>query len=257
MASDLTFALADRRAFVAGGTRGIGRAISLRFARAGAAVLAGYVRDEASAKDLKDAAQREGLSLEICRADLTGDAGMERLLAAIDEWGSPLDCLVYCAATGVHLPLEQLTLRHFDWTMALNIRAFFNLVQKILPRLASPGSILAVSSEGAQRAVPDYSLIGASKGALESMVRHMAAELAGRGIRVNAIAPGAVATDAWKAMPNAGQRLSQVAMRTPLGRLVNLDEVAAAAQFLCSEAAAGIIGQTLVVDGGNRIVSGG
>ena len=255
MGDELSFSLLERRVFVAGGTRGIGRAISLRFARAGAAVLAGYVRDEASATEVEEVSEREGLKLQTCRADLTGDAGVERLLAAIDHWGPPLHCLVYCAATGVHLPLEQLTLRHFDWTMALNIRAFFNVVRQLLPRFAPSGSIVAVSSEGAARAVPNYALVGASKGALESMVRHMAAELAGRGIRVNALAPGAVQTDAWKAIPDSDRRLDEVAGRTPLGRLVDLEEVAAAAQFLCSDAASGIIGHTLVVDGGCRIVS--
>jgi NAD(P)-dependent dehydrogenase (short-subunit alcohol dehydrogenase family) len=249
------FSLAGRKVLVTGGTRGIGRAISLRFARAGAVVLANYVRDEASAEELKQAAGQEGLKLDICRADLTGENGVERLMASVDELGSTLHGLVHCAATGVHLPIEQMGLRHFDWTMALNTRAFFNLVHRLLPRFAVGGSILAISSEGAVRAVPHYTLVGASKGSLESMVRHMSAELAGRGIRVNALAPGAVKTDAWKALPDAEHRLGETIRKTPLGRLVSVEEIAAAAQFLCSDAAAGIVGHTLVVDGGCRIMS--
>ena len=249
------FSLRGRNALVTGGTRGIGRAISLRFARAGAVVLANYLRDDLSAETLKREADQEGLPLHTCRADLTGDKGIQRLLAAVDEMGPALHCLVHCAATGVHKPVEQMTLRHFDWTMALNIRAFYHVVRLLLPRFAEGGSILALSSEGAARAVPLYTVVGASKGALESMVRHLAAEFAGRGIRVNALAPGAVKTEAWKAMPDAEQRLEETIRRTPLGRLVDVEEVAAAAQFLCSDAAAGIVGHTLVVDGGCRIMS--
>jgi enoyl-[acyl-carrier protein] reductase III len=249
------FSLRGRRVLVTGGTRGIGRAISLRFARAGAVVLANYLRDDESAGRLKREADEEGLNLRVCRADLTGNRGVERLLAAADELGPALHSLVYCAATGVHKPVEQMTVRHFDWTMALNVRAFYHLVRMLLPRFTEGGSILALSSEGAARAVPSYALVGASKGALESLVRHLAADFAGRGVRVNALAPGAVKTDAWKAMPDAALRLDETIRRTPLGRLVTVDEVAAVAQFLCSDAAAGIVGQTVVVDGGCRIMS--
>lgn len=249
------FALNGRTVLVTGGTRGIGRAISMRFAAAGASVLADYLRDDASAEELRRQAERDGLTLRVCRADLTGEKGVQRLLAAVSDMGPALHAFVHCAATGVHKPIEQMTLRHFDWTMALNLRAFYNLVRLLLPRFAEGGSILALSSEGAARAVPLYALVGASKGALESMVRHLAVELAGRGIRVNALAPGAVKTDAWKAMPDAEARLRETIRRTPIGRLVEADEVAAVAQFLCSDAASGIVGQTVVVDGGCRIMS--
>jgi enoyl-[acyl-carrier protein] reductase III len=145
-------------------------------------------------------------------------------------------------------------LRHFDWTFALNVRAFFDLVQHLLPRLENGASIVGVSSEGAVRAIPHYTLVGATKGALESLVRHLAAELGPRGIRVNALSPGTVLTDAWNVLPDREQRLAEAKRRSPLGRLVTLEEVAAAALFLCSAAAAGVNGHTLVVDGGTRIV---
>jgi enoyl-[acyl-carrier protein] reductase III len=253
--NEVLFSLKGRRALVTGGTRGIGRAISIQLARAGAMVIANYVRDDKAANDLMSAAGEEGLSLHTCRADITGDKGMERLMASLDAEGPELNMLVHCAATGVHRPFEQLTLRHFDWTMGLNVRAFFDLVQRLQSRFVQGGSIVAISSEGATRAVPHYTLVGASKGALESMVRHLAAELASRKIRVNSLAPGSVVTDAWNVLPDAEKRLTDASRRTPLGRLVTLEEVAAVALFLCSDASSAIVGQTLVVDGGARIAT--
>jgi enoyl-[acyl-carrier protein] reductase III len=161
--------------------------------------------------------------------------------------------LVHCAATGVHKPFEELTIRHFDWTFSLNVRALFDLVHRLLPRFESSASILGISSEGAVRAISHYTLVGSTKGALEAMLRHWAVELAPRGIRVNLLAPGTVMTDAWKVLPNSEQRLAEAAKRSALKRLCTLEEVAQAAQFLCSDAASGIVGQTVVVDGGATI----
>ena len=250
------FTLAGQRALVTGGTRGIGRAISIRFAAAGASVIANYVRDQESAQTLKQQADASGYRLEVCRADVTSPKGVDTLPEAVDAGGSGVSIFVHCAATGVHRPLGEFTLRHFDWTYALNARAFLDLTQRLIPRMASPGSILTISSEGAARALPQYALVGSSKGALESMARHFAVELAPRGVRVNTLSAGAVLTDAWKALPDAERRLSEAASRSPLGRLTSVEEIAAAAQFLCSPAACGIVGQTLTVDGGIGIVGG-
>jgi len=250
------FSLQGKRVLVTGGTRGIGRAISMRFARAGSEVIANYVRDPKSAETLSSEATEEGLRIDLCRADLTSPKGMDQIVEHVQGRFATLSTLVHCAATGVHRPLEQLTLRHFDWTFALNTRAFFDLVLRLVPRFDAQGaSVLALSSDGATRAIPQYTVVGASKGALEAMVRHLAVELAPRGIRVNTLSCGSVLTEAWKSMPDADKRLSDTGRRSPLGRLVTLDEVAWSAQFLCSDAASGIVGQALVVDGGVRIVA--
>jgi enoyl-[acyl-carrier protein] reductase III len=239
---------------VTGGTRGIGRAISLRFARAGASVIASYVRNQKAADDLKATADREGLPIQLCRADVTSPQGLEQIERSIQDGGEPLTGLVYCAATGVHRVLSELTTRHFDWTFSLNVRAFFELTKTLLSRFSERSSVLAVSSMGAQRALPYYSLVGSSKGALEALARHLAVELAPRGIRVNILVPGTVATDVWKTIPDGEDRVATAIRRTPTRRLVTPEEVAWAAQFLCSGAAAGIIGHTLIVDGGAAIV---
>ena len=251
---DKTFSLENKSFFIAGGTRGLGRAISLRFTRAGGRVVAGYVRDERSAQTLEEEAGTESLRLSTCRADLTSPKGLAKLDEFIGAELESLSGLVYCAATGVHRPFEELNGRHFDWTFSLNVKAFFELTKLILPRFRMPAAVVAVSSQGARQVVPCYSLVGASKGALESLARHLAVELGPKGVRINVLSPGPVRTEAWDVMPDADKRLADSTRRSPIGRLVSPEEVARAAQFLCSDAAEGIIGQTLVIDGGLGLV---
>ncbi len=239
---------------ITGGTRGIGRAISERFARSGARVIANYLRQESAAQQLQSHAAAQDLPITICRADLTTAEGLTKLESQVMQTGGALCGIVHSAATGTHRGVAALTGRHLDWTFALNVRSFFELVTRLLDKFANPASILALSSLGATHALPDYTAVGASKGALEALVRHLAVELAPRGIRANALTPGAVATEAWQAIPDGQARLAEAARRTPSGRLVTVEEVALCAQFLCSPAAAGINGQSLIVDGGRTIL---
>jgi len=247
------FSIAGRRFLITGGTRGIGRAISLQFARAGATVIANFVRNTEQAEHLMSLSREESLDIRLLRADLTSKKGMDQVESCIEELG-PLSGFVHCAATGIHKPLSELTTRHLEWIFALNVQAFLGLVQRLRERFEIGASIVAVSSQGALQAVPYYTLVGASKGALDSMARHLAVELAPEGIRVNILAPGSVLTTAWDSMPEKDQRINEARKRSPLGHLVTPEEVALAAQFLCSDAAQGMIGHRLVVDGGAGIV---
>lgn len=248
------FSMQGKRVLVIGGTRGIGRAIALQFARAGAEVVVNFVREQEAAERLCSEAAQMGLQLHAVRADVTSDKALEQLATEVAQRFSDLSTLVFAAATGVHRRLEQTTGRHFDFTFALNVKAFLALVKLFAPKMPPGSSIIALSSEGAERAMPQYGLVGASKGALESLCRHLAVELADRGVRVNVLSPGTVKTDAWNALPDADRRLREAAARSPIGRLVTVEEVALAAQFLACDASAGMIGHTLVVDGGARIV---
>ena len=125
-------------------------------------------------------------------------------MTAVGERG--LDGIVHSAATGIHRPIEQLSDRHFDFTFAVNVKALLGLVQQLLPVLARGSAIVALSSEGAARAVPSSHLLGRPEGLWNHCARHLAVELAPRGIRVDVLSPGAVRTPAWDALP--GPRLA-------------------------------------------------
>ena len=151
--------------------------------------------------------------------------------------------------------IEELTERHFDWTFNLNVRAFFKLVKLLMARFSRGSSIVAVSSWGALRALPCYSLVGSSKGALEALARHLAVELAPRGIRVNILTAGAVLTDAWKAMPDgedAHRRDHPPHARRALGHSRGNRVWGPIPLLRCG---LGVIGQTLVLDNGLGIMA--
>lgn len=254
MSVDSLFSLAGKNVLVTGGTRGIGRAISLRFARAGASVVAVYVRGMDTAESLADQAEEEGLRIRCLQADLQRPSGADKIEEALKEGGWGLSSLVHCAATGVHKKTDEFTPRDLKWVFSLNFDAYVTLVPRLLDYMDPGASILAISSKGGTKAVPYYGLVGASKGALEAYSRQLAMELAERPIRVNIITPGAVPTDAWKVLPDGEERLVASKERTPLGRLVTPEEVAWTAQFLCSAASSGITGQNVIVDGGTNIL---
>jgi enoyl-[acyl-carrier protein] reductase III len=215
------------------------------------------VRSAESASGLQESAVAEGLAIDTVKADVSSDKGREQLVAEIARRQAPLHAIVFGAATGVHRDLAQASGRHFDFVFALNVRAFMLLVQGLLPQLAAGGSIIALSSEGAERVMPHYGLVSASKAALEALCRQWAVELAPQGIRANIVSPGAVRTEAWKVLPGGEARLAAAEAGTPGGKLVTDEAVARLVQFLASPASAGISGQTIVIDAGARVVGSG
>ena len=147
-------------------------------------------------------------------------------------------------------------MHHFDWAMHINAAALLPITQQFL-NLPSKGqkTLVAVSSLGALRAIPNYTAVGASKAALESMVRHLAAEFAPEGLRINAVSAGTVDTDALRHFPNREDLLESARRRTPAGRLVSPQDVANVVVYLCTEYASMIHGQTVIVDGGYSILA--
>jgi enoyl-[acyl-carrier protein] reductase III len=242
---------AGKSVFVTGGSRGIGRAIALRFAEQGAARVAiGYLRNDRAAEEAGAAIEALGAESLLVRGNVSSSKVLEQVSAL-----GPLDALVHNAATGVARPALETEDKHFDWTMNANARALIALARAAVPSMPDGSSVVALSSLGAQRVLENYVLVGASKAALEAIVRHLAVELAPRDIRVNAVSAGVVETDALDAFPNREQMLSWSLARTPAGRLVEPRDVAAAVCFLCSPDASMIRGQTIVVDGGYSLLA--
>jgi enoyl-[acyl-carrier protein] reductase III len=236
--------------FVTGGSRGIGRAIALRFARDGARRVAiGYLRNDRAAEETAADLRAAGSEPVLVRGNVTS----ARVLAEVEALG-PLDVLVHNAATGVVRPALETDDRHWDWTVNANARALLQLARAAAPTMPSGASIVAISSLGAQRVLENYALIGTSKAALESLVRYLAVELAPRGIRVNAVSGGVVETGALEHFPNREAMLAAGASN-PVGRLVEPDDIAGAVAFLCSADADMVRGQTLIVDGGFSLLA--
>jgi enoyl-[acyl-carrier protein] reductase III len=232
---------------VTGGSRGIGKAISLRFAEQGARrVAVSYLRNDRAAEETAEEIHKLGAEPVLLRGNL-GDP--EKTKALLDEAG-PLDVIVSNAATGVIRPFLELDEKHWDWTLNANARALFTLARLAAPSMPSGSAIVAISSLGSDRVLDNYLLVGVSKATLEALVRYLAVELAPKDIRVNAVSAGLVETGALDYFPDRDEMLRFYRERTPAGRLVEPEDVADAVCFLASPAAEMIRGQTVVVDGG-------
>jgi enoyl-[acyl-carrier protein] reductase III len=239
----MTFAGAS--VLVTGGSRGIGKAIALRFAALGAARVAiGYLRADAAAEATAGELRALGAEPLLVR----GNVSSHRVLDEVAALG-PLDVLVHNAASGVIRPALETEDKHWDWTLTANARALLALTRAAAPQMPAGASIVGISSLGAQRVLENYTLVGTSKAALEALVRYLAVELAPRGIRVNAVSGGVVDTGALEHFPNREEML-RAGAANPAGRLVRPEDIAEAVVFLCSPGAEMIRGQTLVVDGG-------
>jgi enoyl-[acyl-carrier protein] reductase III len=235
-----------RSVLVTGGSRGIGKAIALRFAREGAARVAiGYLRNDRAAEETAEELRAHGTEPVLVR----GNVSSERVLAQIAALGA-FDVVVHNAATGVIRPALETEDKHWDWTLNANARAFLALARATVPSMGAGGSLVAISSLGSTRVLENYVLVGTSKAALEAVVRYLGVELAPRGIRVNAVSGALVETGALDHFPNREEMLAAARSRTPAGRMVEPDDIAGAVAFLSSEDARMVCGHVLVVDGG-------
>jgi enoyl-[acyl-carrier protein] reductase III len=240
----------SRVALITGGSRGIGRAITLRLAQAKSRLLVNYYQNRCAAEKTVEEAISCGAEAHIVQADLKEEAQIHAMFREVERLYGRLDLLVHNAASGVLRSTLDLTARQWDWVMDTNARSFLLCAREAAALMRHAGCIISLSSLGSNRVVPQYAAIGASKAALESLTRYLAVELAPRGISVNVVAAGAVATEIWDLIPDGRELLERVRERTPSGRLLSAEELADIVCFLASSRARMIQGQVIVVDGG-------
>jgi 3-oxoacyl-[acyl-carrier protein] reductase len=245
--------LAGKTALVTGASRGIGRATALALAQAGAQILVHYGHSAREATTVVAEIAAAGSRAHAIQADLAEPDGPHRLARQVRTIvGERLDILVANAAIAKSAALEETGVEAFDELFAVNVRAPYFLVQQLLPIMCKGSNITLLSSLAAHTAVGELSGYSATKGAVDTLVRHFAIELGPRGIRVNAVAPGVVQTDMssfTRTDEGRGMTLGLQAIK----RLAEPEDIATAITFLASDQARWTTGATLHVDGGSKL----
>ena len=236
-------------ALVTGASRGIGRAIALELARKGAAIAFNYMRAHQAAAETEEAVRKLGVDCIRVKAQVGDPEKIRHLFETVAGHYGKLDFLVNNAASGVQRAAADLEPKHWDWTMSVNARAPWLCAIEASRLMKDGGSVVNISSMGSVRVLPNYFSVGTSKAALEAVTRYLAVELACKEIRVNGVSGGYVETDAFDSFPNRDEMVAAI-QQTVTGRPVTPEDIAAVVAFLCSDAAAMIRGQVLVVDGG-------
>ncbi|MGW5818154.1 SDR family NAD(P)-dependent oxidoreductase [Streptomyces noursei] len=241
--------LDNKTALITGASTGIGLAMARRFAAEGATV---YLTGRRKA-ELEAAVEQVGDRAVGIRSDVSQLDDLDRLFTEITERSGHLDIVVANAGVGDFGPLGEITEEAYDRTTAINLKGTVFTVQKALPLLSAGASVILLSSSAALRGAPGLGVYAATKAAIRSLARTWAAELADRGIRVNALTPGPVTTpgadELRAAFPQDGQA-AEPAAPTPLGRAGRPDEVAATALYLAGDQSSFTTGAELFVDGG-------
>ncbi len=248
--------LAGKNALVTGGSRGFGRRIALRLAREGCQVVVNYRRSKREALEVVDEIERLGTVRALAlRADVGDEAALARMFGTIGTELGSLQILVANAAFGIPGRLMDATPKHFHVTMASSARSLLVLAQQAAPLMSGGwGRIISITSEGGQKVLPGYGVVGPAKAALESITRYLAVELADRGIVVNGVMAGPCLTRSFAAIPGAERMIAETICRAPLRRTIEEEDVADLVAFLCSDQARMICGQFINVDGGCSIV---
>ena len=245
--------LTGKSALVTGGSRGIGRATALALAAAGAHVLVHYGRAANEADAVVAKIRGSGGRADAVSGDLVASDGPHQLAKRVREMvGERLDILVANAGISKSATIEETTVKDFDDLFAVNVRAPFFLVQQLLPILPDGASIILLSSLAAHAVVGTIYAYAATKGAIETLVKHFASALGPRGIRVNAVAPGVVQTDMSNFTKTDSGREYALGIQA-LKRLANADDIGGVVAFLASDQARWITGDTIHVDGGSKL----
>lgn len=248
--------MSQKVALITGSSRGIGKAIALRLASQGYDIVVNYARSKSAAEETAKEIEALGRKAIVIKANVGKPEKIKLMFEEIDQHFDRLDIFVSNAASGVLRPLMELEESHWDWTMDINSKALLFCAQEATKRMEKTGggSIVSLSSLGSIRYLDNYTTVGVSKAAVESLTRYLAVELAPKNIVVNAVSGGAVDTDALKHFPNREELLEDARKKTPAGRMVEPSDLVDAVMFLLSDHAQMIRGQTLIVDGGRSLL---
>lgn len=248
--------LSGKHALVTGATRGFGRSIATRLAAEGATVIVNYRRSKIDAQSVVAEIEATGGRAIALRGDMGNEESLDRLFEGVTSELGSLDILVANAAFGIPGPLMNSTTKHWDVTMSSSARSLLDLTKRTIPLMTSDYKrIISITSSGGHRVLAQYGLMGVAKGALESLTRSLAVELAPQGILVNGVLAGVADTKSLHAISGVEDLLTSAKGRTPVGRLVKPQDIADVVAFLVSEQARMICGQFIVVDGGFEVLA--
>lgn len=246
--------LSNKTALVTGASRGLGRAAAARLAEAGARVIVHYSASREAADSLVAGIRAKGGQADAIGGDLAAPDGAHKLAKAVRDLGiERLDILVANAGVGNFHSIEEQTVEDFDRHFAVNVRAPYFLVQQLLPVLGEGSSVIFLSSVVARVAFEQGSAYSATKGAIEVITRNFALELGARGIRVNAIAPGAIETDMAEPFLGNEEGREYIKSVQALKRIGQPDDVADVVLFLASDQSRWVDGRSIEVSGGSRL----
>lgn len=240
----------EKTALITGGARGIGKATALKLAKSGCNIIIVYYNSSDEAEQLVQEIRELGVQAQAFQANVADHTSIKELATQVKQQVKSLDFLISNAASGVLKPALKMTTKHFRWCMETNALALNHLATEFKDIMPKGSRIIALSSLGSIRAIPEYAFIGASKAALEALARSLSLELAPFGITVNIVSAGVVDTDALKHFPNREYLLEEYETRSLADRALTPADVANAVWLLCLPEAFMINAHTLFVDAG-------
>ena len=246
--------LKDKTVIITGGTRGLGKELCLEFAKNGCNVIFTYSRSQTESKKVKLEIEKLGVTAKFFKLNLLSPDKIDQFCEIIKKENINFDFLINNAASGVMKNSIETTEKHWDWTMQVNVKGPWLLSKNLSKNINKKGKIINISSPGSTKVLNNYFSIGVSKAALESLTRYMAYDLAKDDISVNSISASLLETDAIKHFPNQEEIKSILSRKNPKQKKLIPNDVAKFAVSLCSEAGDMVIGQNILIDGGDTLL---